>query len=298
MSKQLPKKAVYAKFQMNTAAKEKIDADISRITIVNEITPAKINIPAGEEVRSFFVLLVALKKKDFDEKTVATLSKLIPQNILFVLEFEGQSKLAIYHTKLMQTDWKPTESCTIELRGLNLDKVWENIVVDIGGVSIADGNSLDEQIAADERRQKIEKEIAKLEKHPEVFDPAVNPYAVRVVITGSRPDPSAFGEFPHFISFDGFIDVEYTPEQLERVALISEPFCRYAKWKGGPEPLPAQEKQVIEQLIAKSHKAGKPIRFWCSPDNAVAWETFRKLGIDIINTDQPEACTLYFQQNP
>ena len=164
MSKQLPKKAVYAKFQMNTAEKEKIDANISRITIVNEITPAKINIPAGEKVGSFFVLLVALKRKDFDEKTVATLSKLIPQNILFVLEFEGQSKLAIYHTKLMQTDWKPTESCTIELRGLNLDKVWENIVVDIGGVSIADGNTLDEQIAADERRQKIEKEIAKLEK--------------------------------------------------------------------------------------------------------------------------------------
>ena len=164
MSKQLPKKAVYAKFQMNTAEKEKIDANISRITIVNEITPAKINIPAGEKVGSFFVLLVALKRKDFDEKTVATLSKLIPQNILFVLEFEGQSKLAIYHAKLMQTDWKPTESCTIELRGLNLDKVWENIVVDIGGVSIADGNTLDEQIAADERRQKIEKEIAKLEK--------------------------------------------------------------------------------------------------------------------------------------
>ena len=64
----------------------------------------------------------------------------------------------------MQTDWKPTEGCTIELRGLNLDKVWENIVVDIGGVSIADGNTLDEQIAADERRQKIEEEIAKLEQ--------------------------------------------------------------------------------------------------------------------------------------
>ena len=157
MNKQLPKKAIYAKFQMNTAVKDKIDADISRITIVNEISPGRINIPAGEEVGSFFVLLVALKKKDFDEKTIAALSKLIPQNILFVLEFEGQSKLAVYRTKLMQTDWKPTESCT-------LDKVWENIVVDIGEVSIADGNTLDEQIAADERQQKIEKEIAKLEK--------------------------------------------------------------------------------------------------------------------------------------
>lgn len=63
MSKQLPKKAVYAKFQMNTTAKEKIDADISRITIVNEITPAKINIPAGEEVRSFFVLACGAEKE-------------------------------------------------------------------------------------------------------------------------------------------------------------------------------------------------------------------------------------------
>lgn len=53
MSKQLPKKAIYAKFQMNTAAKEKIDTDISRITIVNEITPNKVNIPAGDEVKSF-----------------------------------------------------------------------------------------------------------------------------------------------------------------------------------------------------------------------------------------------------
>lgn len=164
MSKQLPKKAVYAKFQMNTAAKEKIDADISRITIVNEIIPGKINIPAGEEVSSFFVLYVALKRKDFDDKTIITLSKLIPQNILFVLEYEGKSKLAIYHSKLMQTDWKPTEIYSLELSGLSLDKVWENIVISVGGLLIQQGNTLDEQIVQDEQRLKLEKEIAKLEK--------------------------------------------------------------------------------------------------------------------------------------
>ncbi|MBT9620418.1 DUF4391 family protein [Ruminococcus bromii] len=164
MSKQLPKKAIYAKFQMNTAAKKKIDADISRITIVGEIAPNKVNIPTGDEVKNFFVLLVALKKKDFDEKTIVTLSKLIPQNILFVLEFEEQSKLAIYHTKLMQTDWKPTEEQRIELQGLNLDKVWENIVVAVGSVDIEQGKTLDEQIKENEKRQKLEKEIAKFEK--------------------------------------------------------------------------------------------------------------------------------------
>lgn len=164
MSKQLPKKAIYAKFQMNTAAKEKIDADISKITIVNEITPDKVNILAGEEVKSFFVLLVSLKKKDYDEKNIATLSKLIPQNILFILECGGESKLAIYHTKVMQTEWKPSDEQQIELKGLNLDTVWENIVIAVGGISLEEGNTLDEQIEINERMQKLEKEIAKLEK--------------------------------------------------------------------------------------------------------------------------------------
>lgn len=171
MSKQLPKKAIYTKFQMNTAAKEKIDADISRITIVNEIAPSKVNIPAGDEVSSFFVLLVSLKRKDFDEKTVATLSKLIPQNILFVLEYAGESKLAIYRTKIIQSEWKPTDKQNIELQGLNLDKVWENIVknVELGirneKLNAWDDNlSLDENIALHERQEKLQKEIARLEK--------------------------------------------------------------------------------------------------------------------------------------
>lgn len=65
MRKRLPKKTVYAKFQMNTATKEKIDADISRITIANEITPSKINVSAGENVSSFFRVVCYIEKKRF-----------------------------------------------------------------------------------------------------------------------------------------------------------------------------------------------------------------------------------------
>lgn len=172
LNKQLPKNAIYAKFQMNTAERAKIDADISRITIVNEVSPAKINFADGERVKAFFVLLVALKRKDFEDKTIITISKLIPQNMLLVLECDGGAKLAIYHTKLMQTDWKRKEELSIELKGLNMDTVWENIIVQIGGITIEQGNTLDEQIAVDEQRMKILKEIdrltkaAKIEKQP------------------------------------------------------------------------------------------------------------------------------------
>ena len=164
MNKQLPKKAIYTKFQMNTTTKERIDADISRITIVNEITPSKVNIASGDEVKNFFVLLVSLKRKEFDEKIISLLSKLIPQHVLFVLEYEGDCKLAIYHTKILQTKWKPIEEQKVELVGLNLDKVWENLVIAVGAIDIENNNSLDEQIIINEKRQKLEKEIARIEK--------------------------------------------------------------------------------------------------------------------------------------
>jgi len=164
LSKQLPKNAIYAKFQMNTAEKAKIDADISRITIVNEVSADKVHIAVGEQVKSFFVLLVALKKKDFDDKTIITISKLIPQNMLLVLECGDEAKLATYHTKLMQTEWKRKEELSVELKGVNLDTVWENIIIQIGGITVDKGNTLDEQIAVDEQRRKIQKEIDRLTK--------------------------------------------------------------------------------------------------------------------------------------
>lgn len=162
--KQLPKSAIYAKFQMNTSEKAKIDADISRITIVNEVSAAKVNIAAGEQVKSFFVLLVVLKKKEFSDKTIITLSKLIPQNMLFVLEYSDEARLATYHTKLMLSEWKSIEDLSVELNGLNLDTVWENIIIQIADITVDEGNTLDEQIVLNEQRMKIQKEIDRLIK--------------------------------------------------------------------------------------------------------------------------------------
>ena len=164
VNKLLPKKAIYAKFQMNTATKDKVDEYISRITIVNELSPARVNLAEGENVKSFFVMNVSLKKKDFSESTIAMVSKLIPQNILMVLEHEEEARLAVYHTKLIQTEWMPKSELSVELKGFDLDAVWENIIIQIGGIRMEQGHSLDEQIALDEKRAKIQKEIDRLEK--------------------------------------------------------------------------------------------------------------------------------------
>lgn len=164
LHKQLPKSAIYAKFQMNTDSQDRIDKDISRIYIVNEISAAKVNFQEGVEVKSFFVVSVILKRKDFDEKNIIMLSKLIPQNMVMVLEYGDKAKLAAYRGKLMQTEWLPKEKVSLELKGLNLDEVWENVIVQIGGLTIEKGRTLDEQIRIEEQRGKLQKEIGRLER--------------------------------------------------------------------------------------------------------------------------------------
>lgn len=164
LNKLLPKKAIYAKFQMTPSQRERFDGEISRISIVGELSPATTGIAAGGTVGSIFVLLIALKRPDFQPNTIAQISKLIDQNMLLILEYEGHRKLAIYHTKMIQKAWMKADDCTVTLRGLDLDAVWENLIVQVGGITIEQGNTLDQQIAADEKREKLEKEIARLEK--------------------------------------------------------------------------------------------------------------------------------------
>jgi hypothetical protein len=168
LKKQLPKNAIYIKFNMSTAAKEKFDADVKRIVIVNEISPTTTTVPKGELVEAIFVLLVSLKRENFNVKNIELIPKLIHQNMLLILEYEGKAKLSLYHTQLLQTEWKPTEAWTLTLKGLNLDTVWENVIR-----KIADHEELeiwseelspDENIAKILRIEKLKKDIEHLGK--------------------------------------------------------------------------------------------------------------------------------------
>lgn len=164
VKKQLPKATIYKKFDLNPASKARFDADISRIDIVGEISEATVSVPAGENVSTVFVLQVALKKTDFDEKNIMLISKLIDQKMIFVLTHENRAKLAVCYGRFFQTEWQNADDVSIPIRGLNLDAVYQNLITQIGAIHITDGNTLSQQIELDEKRAKLEKEIARLEK--------------------------------------------------------------------------------------------------------------------------------------
>ena len=161
----LTKKAVFEKFNLKTAERERFDADISKMALVARISPATVPALAeGQETKGFYVLQVTLKHQEYDVKNILLLQKLIPQQIVYALQYENQTQLCVFHTRLQQSDWRDTESTEIPLTGLSLDEVWENIVAVIGGLDAQAEESIEEQIINREQREKLLRQIEALEK--------------------------------------------------------------------------------------------------------------------------------------
>lgn len=164
INQQLPKKAIFQKFELKPAQRDHFDADISRLTLVNAISQNKLPaLQKGETIETIYVVDVALKRPNYDPKNIQMLSKLIPQKMLFALHYEDEIQLAIYHTKLICGGWVPSDAYELELVGTTTDLVWENLVKAIGGIDVEEGNTLIEQIAIDEDREKLRKQIDALE---------------------------------------------------------------------------------------------------------------------------------------
>ena len=163
LQKPLPKAQIYKKFQFSNAQQTKFDTDISRIDIVNEVSSGTIpSIQEGEKVKSFYVLRVVLKTKNYDIKNIEKIAKLISQNFVFVLQYEEEIQLAVFCEKVFTSDWMLETNATISLSGLNFDEVWENIIKRIEGGEWNNNFSLEENIELKEKKEKLQKKIEAL----------------------------------------------------------------------------------------------------------------------------------------
>ena len=164
LSRQLSKQLVYKKFSLNTRQQERFDCDISRMFIVNEVSQRTVAIPEGAETKLFFVLRVELKTADYDRKNIELLSRIVPQHLLLVLQFEDKARLAVFRQVLMQTEWLSVDDFRITLDGADLDQIWQHVIMTIGQFELHDGNDIDTQIEQDERNRKLLAQIDALQK--------------------------------------------------------------------------------------------------------------------------------------
>lgn len=165
VNRPLYKTAFFEKYNLKAAERDHFDADVSRMAIVAYLSPTKIPaLRSGQEVKEFYVLQVQLKQREYDTKNILLLQKLIPQKIVFALEYDEEVQFCIFHTRLQQSEWKHASEAEIPLKGLSFDDVWNNIVAEIGSLDNSAEETLEQQIINREEREKLLRQIEVLEK--------------------------------------------------------------------------------------------------------------------------------------
>lgn len=161
----LPKKAFFEKFNLKAAERNRFDADISRMVIVARISPATVPaLAAGKDITGFYFVQVILKQKTYSDQCLLLLNKLVGQKMIFALQYGEETQFAVFHTRLLKSDWQKTESVSLDLKGLTLDDAWQNFIFSIGGLDTQAEESIEEQILNREQREKLLRQIEALEK--------------------------------------------------------------------------------------------------------------------------------------
>ena len=134
--------------------------------------------------------------------------------------------------------------------------------------------------------------IKTLNYYPEIIDKE----NISIVISGNRPIPKKYVDYPDFIYFDYQSLYPIENEKIwKKIALISLNFKKYSSWNG-VEDMSVEDFKKLDSLVKMAHYYKKPLRFWGTPDNKIAWEVFKELGVDYINTDKPIQVSTYFNE--
>ncbi|MGN0194772.1 MAG: DUF4391 domain-containing protein [Pseudoramibacter sp.] len=165
VSRRMPKEAFYSHLSLSTAIKAKFVSDLDKIFVAYSLKKENLNLVHDAEIKEILVLSIALKKQDYDPKILEAIARQNPHKLIFLIIYENQRQLAVYHHKLYRTPWMPEDAVTLTLSGDNLDAIWEDLVRQIALPSqTVKVEPLEAQLKRQDAIKRLEKLIAKTQR--------------------------------------------------------------------------------------------------------------------------------------
>lgn len=159
--KRIPKEAFYRHLPLSAALKEKFVSDVETIIVENSLKKENLNLADDSDVKEILLLSIRLKKQDFDRKIVEAIARQNLHKLVFLLVYEEQCQLAVYHRKLYSTDWIKEKDLTLTLSGDTLAEIWDDLIRQIAISSEAILRQKDHTV---NEQLKIQDEVNRLNK--------------------------------------------------------------------------------------------------------------------------------------
>ena len=169
----IPKAKFYEKLPVTQAVKDCFVNEIAAIVWRNKLSPETLNVQPGSRVREIEVIEITLKGETLNDSVLKLIDKGIPYQLLFMLKRGEEYQLCIGYKETetasvkeyFKTPWQTFSELPLQISGLTLDEVCDNFIRQINTrLAVAEAMPLKEALADDAMRQKIEKQIALLEK--------------------------------------------------------------------------------------------------------------------------------------
>lgn len=165
--RRLPKEAFYKHLPLTATLKTRFVTDVDRIVVENSLTRKNLNLAKDSEIKEIMLLSIVLRKQDFDGKIVEVIARQNPHKLIFLLEYEKECQLAVYHGRLYRTDWMKAQDLSLKLSGNTLNEIWDDLVRQIAVSSEAvlrrEDQTIDEQLKTQDEINRLNKLIKKTE---------------------------------------------------------------------------------------------------------------------------------------
>jgi hypothetical protein len=165
VNRRVAKEKLYQNASLTPQTRAMIKDQIESVFWRNKLADSTMAISAGETAPEIQIFEIQLRQKELDKRVLPAIAKAIPYKILFILVFGNKVQAWIEAAgTFYNTDWQPPDGFTLKFEGLNLDAVYENLARQISGGRLGTDGDIEEAVDRDKQRQKLERDIAILEK--------------------------------------------------------------------------------------------------------------------------------------
>ncbi|NLE26893.1 MAG: DUF4391 domain-containing protein [Clostridiaceae bacterium] len=165
VNRRVAKEKLYQNAALTPQTREMIKDQIESVFWRNKLADSTMAISAGETAPEIQIFEIQLRQRELDKRVLPAIAKAIPYKILFILVFDDEAQAWIEASgTFYNTDWQSLDGFTLKFEGLNLDAVYENLARQISGGRLGTDGDIEEAVDRDKIRQKLERDIAALEK--------------------------------------------------------------------------------------------------------------------------------------
>jgi hypothetical protein len=177
-NKRIPKQKFYEQLSVSSRLEQQFVKEIDSIYWKNKFSPETLNITEGKNVREIEVFEIILKEKSISKNIIEVIDREIPYHLIFVLRYmefgqvwisfkeasksrEGKFKVESYYV----SEWLLYKELTLDINGMDLDKIYENFLIQVAGdkLKLEYGKDIKEAVFYAKEQEKLEAHIEKLE---------------------------------------------------------------------------------------------------------------------------------------